>query len=75
MHARLFNSIVSLFTPFLGYTKAVDRSSGTVYSCQKCSDVVASGSYDGSSFDCSLGSNIGQPICGANAFPGLNVEF
>ena len=51
---------------------AVDRTSGSdVYSCIDCSSVTASGSYDGSSFDCALGSNIGQPICGANSYPGL----
>ena len=50
---------------------AVDRTSGAdVYSCIDCSTVTASGSYDGSSFDCALGTNIGQPICGANAYPG-----
>ena len=55
----------------LGYTKAAVKTGGstTSFKCVACSDVVASGSYDGSSFDCSLASNIGVPICGTNAFP------
>ena len=71
-----FKSLFNIFHFLLGFTKAVDRSSGSdVYSCVDCSLVTASGSYDGSSFDCALGSNIGQPICGANAFPGLSDKL
>ena len=56
----------------LGYTKVVTRGSGGTadsYSCELCSNIKTSSGATVTGFDCNAGTNIGQPICGANSIP------
>ena len=46
-------------------------SGGTAdsYSCELCSNIKTSSGATVTGFDCNAGTNIGQPICGANSIP------